>query len=770
MLIGTMLGPYEIQAKLGEGGMGEVYKARDTRLDRTVAIKILPAELSADPERRARFEREAKTIAGLTHPNICTLYDVGDHNGSTYLVMEHLPGETLATLQPLTPPLLDRLVRQCLAKSPGDRPDTAHDVANDFRWIRQSSGATAATDARRPQRWHLRMALLVAGLVVVAGGAGAGVMWLLGPSPSRASLVRTELPVRPAEAVNAGGVLPVFLPTPGGSRTALTWTPDGQALVFVGRLGGVQQLFMRRLDAADARPIAGTEGAQVPAVSADGQWVAFWANGAIRKVRLDGGPVMDLSGLFRPPRGLTWDGSGRLYFGNETDGRIWAIPAEGAPTAVTTPVEAEKHGLPWPLPEGQALLYTVRKRRWSWGDEEVVAQSLATGERRVVLKDAADARCLPTGHLVFLRRGQLFAVPFDAGRLEARGSPVAILDGVAQALTGGSLNDITGAGQFAVAMTGTLAWVAAPPASYPDRLLVSVDRLGRVSRLAGAPVRSYGPVVRVSPEGRQLVVTVQTLTEAGVWIYDMGRGTLKLLAGGGDALFCLWSPDGQRLVFDWVAEGRYSVAIQPADAVTPMRELSSGLVPSSFTPEGQRLAAVRGRDIVMVPAGGGEAPTPFLAQAPPRSAAYPVFSADGRWLAYASDASGRFEVYVRPYPAPGPAEPVSLEGGWCPAWNPTMRELFFLSLTDQAGMIRMMAVEFAPGSPPRIGRPRLLFEFAERDLPLRGSPVRRYDVAPDGQRFYAVTDQTPQTPPAVTHINLVLNWFEELKAKVPATK
>jgi hypothetical protein len=99
-----------------------------------------------------------------------------------------------------------------------------------------------------------------------------------------------------------------------------------------------------------------------------------------------------------------------------------------------------------------------------------------------------------------------------------------------------------------------------------------------------------------------------------------------------------------------------------------------------------------------------------------------------------------------------------------------MRELFFLSLTDQAGMIRMMAVEFAPGSPPRIGRPRLLFEFAERDLPLRGSPVRRYDVAPDGQRFYAVTDQTPQTPPAVTHINLVLNWFEELKAKVPATK
>jgi hypothetical protein len=142
--------------------------------------------------------------------------------------------------------------------------------------------------------------------------------------------------------------------------------------------------------------------------------------------------------------------------------------------------------------------------------------------------------------------------------------------------------------------------------------------------------------------------------------------------------------------------------MQSADAATPMQELSAGLVPSSFTPEGRRLAAVRGRDIVMVPVGSGEAPVPFLAQAPPQSAAYPVFSPDGRWLAYASNASGRFEVYVRPYPGPGPAEPVSLEGGWCPAWNPTGRELFFLGLTDRVGKIRMMVVEFVPGSPPRL--------------------------------------------------------------------
>ena len=932
---GTRLGPYEILGLIGAGGMGEVYKARDTRLERDVAIKILPAELSADPERRARFEREARAIASLSHPHICTLYDIGEHIPSGplplspvhYLVMEHLAGESLAerlkrgpvplaqalgiaaqiaealdaahkhgivhrdlkpgnvmlttggagrsgvtsaklldfglakltghgerpalvddataptmtapitergtilgtlqymapeqlegkeadartdlwalgailhemvtgrrafagdsqvslignimnaepaglaTLQPLTPPALERVVRKCLAKHPDDRWDTAHDVADELRWVAQTSGVGALTAVQPRRRRGMRVALAVAGgLLLIA--AGAGLMWLLrppGPQPSRVSLVRTELPVRPAEAVNAGGVLPVFLPTLGGSRTALTWTPDGQTLVFVGRQGGVQRLYVRRLDAAEARPLPSTEGAQVPAVSTDGQWVAFWANGAIRKVPLEGGPVMDLSGLSGPPRGLAWDQSSRLYFGSDDDGRIWAIPAEGAPAAVTTLGGAERHhGLPWPLPDGQTLLYTVRKRRWSWGDEEVVAQTLATGERKILLTDATDARYLPTGHLVFLRRGQLFAVPFDVERLQARGRPVAVLDGVAQALTAGSLSDITGAGQFAVAATGTLAWVAAPPASYPAKLLVGVDRLGHVSPLAGAPVRSYGPVVRVSPDGRQLAVTVQTLSEAGMWIYDMGRGTLKLLAGGGDALYPLWSPDGHRLVFDWVANGRYSLAMQSADAATPMQELSAGLVPSSFTRDGRQLVGVQSGDIVIVTVEKGQASMQPLFQTPDTER-WPEFSPDGRWLAYASNASGRFEVYVRPYPGPGPAEPVSLEGGWCPAWNPTAGELFFLSLTDQAGMIRMMAVEFAPGSPPRIGRPHLLFEFAERDLPLRGSPVRRYDVAPDGQRFYAVTNQAPQAPSAVTHINLIQNWFEELKAKLPTS-
>jgi len=940
---GTRLGPYEVLGLIGAGGMGEVYKAHDTRLDRTVAIKVLPPQFSADPDRRARFEREAKTIAGLTHPNICTLHDVGTHIPSGplplaprplplspvhYLVMELLPGETLAerlhkgplpmeqalvvateiadalaaahkhgiihrdlkpgnvmlttsgagrsgvttaklldfglaklaghgerpapagsataptmsapvtaegtilgtlqymspeqlegkeadartdlwalgaifyemltrkrafegesqvslignimnaepaslaTVQPLTPPALERVVKKCLAKHPDDRWDTAHDVADELRWISQTSGTGALTDARPRRRLGLWMSLV--GVGTLAGAMiGAGVMWMLRPAASGVSLARLSVDVSPAEDLNAGGTSSFWIPTPGGSRTALAWTPDGQALVFVGRRGGVQQLYTRRLDAAEARPLAGTEGAHVPAVSVDGEWVAFWANGAVRKVPVAGGPVMSLmSGLDRAPWGLVWDTRGRLFFGGE-DGRIWVISAEGAPSTVTTVGEGQlAHTLPWPLPGGRALLYTVRRRSWSWGDDQIVAQSLATGARKVVLKDAADARYLPTGHLLFLRRGVLCAVPFDAERLEVRGPEVAVLDAVAQALTASNAFDITGAGQFAVAATGTLAWLPGPVAPHRDSVLVTVDRRGQISPLP-APVRSYGPSVRLSPDGRRLAVVVRSLTEAGVWICDLARGSLTLLAGGGEAVWPVWEPDGRRLLFDWLTDGRRTLAAQPADGTASPQVLVPGswLNASSVTPDGRQMAAVHepDGDILSVAVENGQARVQPLIQTP-HYEGWAEFSPDGRWLAYGSDVSGRREVYVRSYPGPGPTEQVSIDGGQSPAWQSGGKELFFVSPRNPAGRWLMMAVDVDAGSARGIGRPRPLFEFDPADLKLVCAPGRCFDVAPGGQRFFAVQSRPAPPQPPVTHINLVLNWFEELKAKVPAAR
>ena len=913
---GTRLGPYEIQSGIGAGGMGEVYKARDTRLGRTVAIKVLPAGVAADAERRRRFEQEARAVSALNHPHICVLFDIGRDGDTDFLVMEYLDGPSLgdllarkgrmpveqalaygtemaealaaahregtvhrdfkpdnvmitksgvklldfglarltepvtgmrdtapissvgtvlgtvpymapeqvqgmsadartdifafgavlyemltgrrafeggspasviaailehdpppvSSLQPLTPPAIDHLVRRCLSKDPETRWQNANDLAAELRWLREVNGGpgpVAGAAGRLGRGW--RVAGLVAlGLSIAL--ASAGVTWLMHPPTARGALSRPSLDVGPAEELNAGGVNSFWLPTPGGSRTAFAWTPDGQALVFVGRRSGVRQLYVRRLDAAEARPLANTEGAQAPAVSADGKWVAFWAKASIWKVSADGGPAMELAPGHRwPPRGIAWDDRGRLYFGTEPEGAIWQIPAgAGAPSVVSTGLESgAKHSLPWPLPGGRALLYTVRFRQFSWGDEEVVALTLATGDRKVLLKDASDARYVPTGHLLFLRRGALFAVPFDAERLEIRGTPVALLETIAQAINGGHAGDCTGAGQFAVSATGSLAWIPGPGWQTQGTQLVTVDRSGRVSPLP-APAREYSDEVRLSPDGRRLAVSVLEPTEIRPWIYDLSRGSLTPLGGDGEVYAPLWSPDGEHLLYYWEsADRRRSLVSQPADGSSPPQVLAADRIfPSSFAPDGRHLAALTRAfgDIVIATLEDGRARVQPLLQLP-HGELWPTFSPDGRWLAYASKVSGRDEVYVRPYPGPGREEQVSTDGGYSPAWDSAGRELVYVRrVAGPPVAYEMMAVTLTPGSPLAIGQPRRLFAFDPRALKFSSAPVRSFDVAPDGQRFYVVQTPKPPPPPVVTHIRLIVNWLEELRTKVPVPK
>ena len=563
--------------------------------------------------------------------------------------------------------------------------------------------------------------------------------------------------------------LVAYVRTSGGSRTALTWTPDGQALVFVGRRGGTQQLYVRQLDADEATPIDGTEDAQLPAVSPDGDWVAFWARGTIKKVRIGGGPVMDVkSDVASLPFGLVYDGRGYLYFG-QIDGGIGEISVDGRFVLVTTLREGEVgHNSPWPLPDGRTLLYTVRKRSRSWGGEEIVAQNLATGDRSVLLKDAADARYVSTGHLVFLRLGTLFAVPFDAGRVEIRGAPVPVLGGVAQSLTAPGVWDVTGAGQLAVAATtGTLAWIPGPVVPNDEAALVTVDRRGQASPLS-APPRSYNGALRLSPDGRRLAVTIKSLTEVGLWVVDIAGGTLTPLTLDGEVYWPLWSPDGSRLVFQWLKDGRWSLAAQPLDRTAAPEILLANreVDPSSFTRDG-RLAGHEAGDIVLVTVGDGKTSVDTLVQTSKEDLA-PAVSRDGGWLAYTSSVSGQREIYVRPYPGPGETKQVwSRMGGMDPAWHPNGREMFFVADVEKEWTLLMMAVDVAPGSPLRIGTPRQLFEFDPRVLWFVGGLVRNYDVALDGQRFYVMQARNPPPPPVVTHINLIQNWFEELKAKVP---
>jgi serine/threonine-protein kinase len=558
-------------------------------------------------------------------------------------------------------------------------------------------------------------------------------------------------------------------------RTAFAWTPGGRALVFAGARDNRLHLYVRPIDAPEARELPNTEDARALAISPDGRWVAFWAAspgapGVIKKVPLAGGPAMTLAsgvGLREPPWGLTWSDTGRLFFAAQAstlDG-IWEVLPDGSTKAVLRLAEGElQHALPFALPGGNTLLYTVRKHSWSWGGEQVVALTLATGARKVILNDAIDARYVPTGHLLFLRMGALYAVPFDPVRLEVIGKEAPVLDPVAQALTTGASGNQTGAGQFAVSPSGALAYVQSPIVPWREARIVALDRRGQVMQFE-APARSFSNGVRVSPDGKRIAVGIRTLTDVGLWIYDFDSTRLNLFAGGEEVSWTLWSRDAKSLYYLRIVNGRFETVVRAFDGSAPRRFVNSG-IPSSLTPDGRQLVIVYNQDIFTLDLDDEKAARRPLIADPKVVESWPEFSPDGRWLAYASERSGRPEVYVRPYPGPGADEQVSVDGGDSPAWNPNGREIFFVSLANTKGQRTMMSSAFRAGSAP--GRPQRLFEYDTRAFRIASRWLRAYDVAPNGERFYALQVVPVEPLPPVTHISLILNWFEELKAKVAA--
>ena len=317
-----------------------------------------------------------------------------------------------------------------------------------------------------------------------------------------------------------------------------------------------------------------------------------------------------------PPRDWPAGTADRVFY-DGADRAIWSARPEHPPSRVTTLLEGElAHGLPHLLPGGRALLFTVSHRGWTSGDEEVVAQDLATGERKRLVQNGADARYVAPRHLVFLRQGVVLAARFDPARLEVAGTPAPVLDGVAQALTSGLLYDVTRAGQLAVSSTGTLAFVPGGTPAYRDGELASVDRQGRVSRL-DAPVRSYLPGLGVSRDDRRLAVAIQTLSDQALWLYDRDRGLLSRLPGDGESNAPRWTPDGRHVAFSWLNGGRYVVGWQRTDGTAGPEVLaSSGGSPSSWSPDGRELAISKDDDIWIASIDGGRASLSPLAETP----------------------------------------------------------------------------------------------------------------------------------------------------------
>jgi len=379
---------------------------------------------------------------------------------------------------------------------------------------------------------------------------------------------------------------------------------------------------------------------------------------------------------------------------------------------------------------------------------------------------------VPTGHLVYLQLGTLMARAFDPDTLSVSGPPVGLIEQVAHSVDARTESDATGSGQYAVSATGTLVYLAGGISSPAGSELVALDRSGRVTTLPVEPSTfTYSPVM--SPDGKTVAVPTRDVTQCGLWLIDVARGTRTRVVSEGETTWPRWTPDGRRVAFLWRAGGTMSVAWVAADSVAPPERLvtvdaGGSLAPLSWSPDGRQL-------VINVLQPNGNRDISLLSLDDPKRALQPLihtsaneinaaFSPDGKWLAYASNESGRYEVYLQAHPPAGGRVAVSTAGALNPAWHPNGRELFFVSEPDRDRKRWLMSARFTAQPKPSVGIPRALFEVTFRP----GTAGNGYDVFPDGERFLTLRP-LPALPTApVTEITLVDHWFEELKAKVPA--
>ncbi len=678
----------------------------------------------------------------------------GKSQASVMGAIMHLDPPPMSSLTPMTPPALDRVAKTCMAKEPDERWQTAGDLCRELRWISDggsqvTSAPTAATTGFRSLG---RRALVFSLGTLLFGAVVSGIaIWNLKPAPS------APLPVsRLTITLPPGQQLAV--PTTG---PAVALSPDGTHLAYVARQGDTQQVYLRAMDSMEARPITGTERPisnldfSEPFFSPDSQWLGIYAGGKLKKVSVSGGAAVTLCDV-AIPEGGSWGRQGTILLGSYTGPILQVSDAGGTPQPLTRLEKAEiAHRWPEFLPGGKALLFAASASGADFSNAQIAVQSIGSGERRNLIQGGMYPHYASTGHLIYAQGGTLMAVPFDPKRLTVAGAAVPMVEGVMQDISSGD-------GQYSFSATGSLVYI--PGAVQALQLkLVWVNRNGAEQPLA-APARNYvNP--RLSPDGRRLAVGIIE-QERQIWLYDLSRGTLtRLTFQGNNNLVPNWTPDGKQIAFTFNKEGQRNIFWALADGSGGLERLATSefvQIPGSWSPDGQLLAysdvnSTTGYDIWVLRMSDRKA-QPFLRTSFNEQA--PQFSPDGRWLAYVSDESGRNEIYVQPYPGPGGKWQISTDGGREPLWNRNGRELFYRNGN------KMMAVEIATQPSFSARTPKALFEGKYLMLPVS---TPNYAVSPDGQRFLMLKP-VEQEQSAPTQINVVLNWFEELKQKVPTGK
>ena len=862
-----MLVLYEILETAGAGGMGDVFRARDVRLERHVAVKTIKGPFTE------RFEREAKAISALNHPNICTLYDVGQHEGSGYLVMEYIDGKPIAgplpveqavnygiqicealhaahkkgiihrdlkpanilltrqgiklldfglaklnpvtggnggsatiaqsgeqatvaaltgahvvvgtpqymapeqiegkevdarsdifafgcvlyelltghrafegksassimasvlatnpkpisELVPLTPPALERIVQRCLAKDPEDRWQTARDVAAELQWVSQGGsrvGLPAIVTVKRRVREGIAWAACGVALLAAAGFAVAWAKRAPEPPP----IVRFAL--QTAEGMT----------TP----TTPEVSPDGRNIVFAATdKEGKRQIWIRALDALDARPLAEGDTGTRPFWSPDSRSIAFMFGGKLRKMDIAGGAPQTICDAPTGSDG-SWSQNGTILFDGRGSDPIWRVPAAGGVAKIEVAADPKTNAAPgWPmfLPDGEHFLYTLVGAT----DQQVVVGTLDSHDVKPLIKTSSRVIYSDSGHLLYVRENTLVAHRFNAQSLTLDGEAVPIGEGLGV--------DSVGLASFSVSKTGVLAFRAG---ELQGRRLVWFDRSGKETP-ALDEVGDYRDTW-FSPDGKRLVFSNSTPSSPGdIWIRDLARGvSTRFTFDPAVELDPIWSPDGRQIVFTSRAKGAGDLYVKDAAGTKdaePLLVSPDPKFPADWSHDGAYIlygvqSAETGWDQWVLPMTGADR-KPYAVIKTKFDDLFGSFSPDVKYLAYSSNDSGRSEVYVQEFPDARNKWQVSTNGGGQPFWRADGKELFYRQGT------RIMAVPVQTVPTFSVGNPVQLFQATFASILGRG----HYRPTPDGQRFLVLAALGRD---AVRPASVVLNWTAAL--------